>query len=258
MKNKTNYASAFLMITVSWAGLVSVAQADWSIGLRADNDSQESYRNKKHKYSVAILHPKYRGDKFNIDNGTASYDFTNSNNFAVEAILKQNHYGFESSDGSTFKGMKKRKQSIDVGARGILDTGLVGPAVVEITRDFHASKGYEANAKIGGITPHAPHWTGERKVQIAAMGGLRYQSAKTVDYYYGVKSSEATANRKQYKAKSALTPYIGVEGQVNLTPHISFDGGLTLSKRANSIRKSPLSNNKKYDYGVNVGFSYWF
>lgn len=258
MTNQSTFTTALLSVSVLLGGLApTVVHADWSLGLNAYKDN-ESYRDKKYKYGLAILNPKYRGDKFNLDNGTASYDFTNSSDSAIEAIVSNHHSGFRSKDGKTFKGMKKRKPSLDVGARGILNTGVVGPAVVEVTRDFYASKGYEVNAKLGGITPHAPHWTGKREVKVAAMGGVRYQSAKTVDYYYGVKSAESTANRNRYSAKSALTPYIGVEGQVNLSQHVSFDGGLTVSKRADSIRKSPLTNNKKYDVGVNIGFSYWF
>lgn len=244
-----------LAIATSLSLLSPIAHADWGVGLNAGGGSKV-YKNEKNKFIGLGIN--YRGDKFNIDKGTMSYDLTNSNDYALEVIATSNNLGFVAKDNKTFKGMSKRKTSIDIGARAIIDTGLMGSAVIDVTKDVHASKGFEANIKLGGISPHAPHWTGEKTVNVAAVAGLNYKSAKVVDYHYGVKASEATSTRAAYKAKSALTPYVGVEAQANMNKNFTINGGIGFAKRAKSIRNSSITNDKKYDFGANVGFTYWF
>lgn len=256
MNNNNNHLRSKLLIALSFSLLSTVSYADWGVRLGVNNELKQYDMNKK-KLSVG-LSPEYRGEKFNMSKEGVSYDLTNSDKHAIEILLTSKNDGFKSGTDKLFNGMSERKTSIDIGARGIIDTGMLGNAVIDVTRDLNASKGFEVGLKVGGISPHAPHWTGKRKVNIAAMGGLRYQSAKVADYYYGVKNSEATASRKAYKAKSAVTPYLGVDMQANFTKHITLDGGLAVSKRAKSIRDSPLTNNKKYQLGANIGFSYWF
>lgn len=241
-----------LLIVVSLSLFAGTSYADWGVTAKAQNDLAQYNIKSKNKRSLWIS-PQYRGDKFNIGDGI-SYDLTNSNKHAFEILLDNKNRGFKSSTDDLFKGMNKRKPSLDVGARA-----MWGPAVVNITRDLNASKGIEANMQFGGITPHLAHnWSGKKTLNILPKAGLRYQSAKVADYYYGINSSEATATRKAYKAKSAITPYIGMDAQANLTKHVTLDGGLTVSKRAKSIRNSPLTNDKKYQCSGNIGLSYWF
>lgn len=260
MKFTKNKSKSLLIVTASIALFSSPAYADWGVGINANNDIMK-YKDGDDKDSnlrlEALLNLQYRGDKFNIDKGL-SYDFTNSNKYAVEAFITAKNRGFVAKDNKTFIGMSDRKTSIDVGGRVIADTGVIGPVVIDVTKDVHASKGYEANIKLGGIAPHAPHWTGKRSFTLAGVANLRYQSADVVDYYYGVKNSEATATRSSYKAKSAITPYVGIEAQANITPHFTIDGGIGVAKRAKSIRNSSLTNDKKYDPSINLGFTYWF
>lgn len=253
MKFKKKNTVQLLIVAISFS-LPAAAHADFGVSVGAGN--AEEYKGLDDEARI-LLGLEYRGDKFNMGKGGISYDFTDSNKYAVEALISSKNSGYEDKDSKTLKGMDDRDPSIDIGGRVIVDTGL-GPAVIELTKDVNASKGYEAGIKLGGIAPHAPHWTGEREVKFAAAAGLRYQSKKVVDYYYGVKNSEVTASRKAYKGKSAITPYIGVEAQANLTKHISINGDIGVTRRANSIRNSPLIDDDKYQAVANIGFTYWF
>ncbi len=251
---------ALFIIATSFALLSTPTYADWGVGMNIDNEPlqyKDAENKKSYKKLQALLNLQHRGDKFNMDRDI-SYDFTNSNKYAVEAFATFKNQGFDAKDNKTFKGMKERKTSIDIGGRLIADTDFIGPVVFDVTKDVHASKGFEANVKVGGIAPHAPHWTGKKTFTIAPVASLRYQSNKVVDYYYGVKSSEATATRKAYKGKSAVTPFIGLEAQANITPRFSIDGGLGVAKLAKSVRNSSLTTDRKYLPSVNIGFSYWF
>lgn len=231
-----------------------MAHADF--GIRAGVANTNDYKNLDHDVSV-LVGLEYRGEKFNISKEGISYDFTNSNKYAIEALLTSKNSGHEDKDSKTFKDMDDRNPSLDIGGRVIVDTGI-GPAVFDVTKDVNASKGYEAGIKFGGIAPHAPHWTGKKEVKFAAAASLQYQSKDVVDYYYGVKNSEVATGRKAYKGKSALTPYIGIEAQANLTKHISINADLGVTKRASSIIDSPLTDDKEYQAIAKIGFTYWF
>ncbi len=255
MKINNHKLLATTAIAISFGLLTSVASADWGVGIAAGGGNKV-YKNESNKrIGIGI---NYRGENFNIDKGTMSYDLTNSNGYALEVIATSNNGGFESKDNKTFKGMGKRKTSIDIGGRAIIDTGIMGTGVIEVTKDVHASKGFEANIKLGGISPHAAHWVGQKQVNIVPVIGLNYKSAKVVDYHFGVKNSEATSTRAAYKGKSAITPYIGIEAQANMSKNFTIEAGLGLSKRASSIRNSSITNDRKYDLGASVGFTYWF
>lgn len=253
MKLKTKNTKQLLIVAISLS-LSAVAHADF--GIRAETGKVEEYKDPDKDVQL-LLGLEYRGEKFNMGKSGISYDFTNSNKYAAEVLLSSKNYGYEASDSKTFSGMKKRNPSLDLGGRFIMDT-RVGPAVLDVTKDVNSSKGFEAALKLGGITPHAAHWTGERNVTVAPAIGVRYQSAKTVDYFYGVKKTEATSARSAYKGKSAVTPFIGLEAQANITPHFSVNADLGVSKRAKSIKDSPLTNNKDHELGANIGITYWF
>lgn len=251
--HKQKNVTQLLVVSISIA-LTANAYADFGISASVANEND--YKDLDDKASL-LLGIEYRGDKFNMGKDGISYEFIHADKFAVEALATSKHFGYRAKDSKNFAGMDERKTSIDVGARVIVDTGIV-PVTIDATKDLHASKGYEANIKVWGIVPHAPHWTGERELTVAAAGGLRYQSKKVVDYYYGVKGAEATASRKAYQGKSAITPYLGVEAQADLTKHISITGNLGVTKQPNAIRNSPLAQDKQYQPEASVGFTYWF
>ena len=251
-------APSLSIMAVSISLFSPLACADWGVGLRVDNEGMQ-YEDKSSDIELAaFLHLQYQGDKFNISKEGLSYKLLTTDQYAIEAIAASKNRGFEADDNKTFKGMAERNPSIDLGARVIVETGFLGTAVLNVTKDVHNSKGIDAEIKFGGIAPNAPHWTGKREVNLAAVGGVRYQDKKVVDEYFGVKNSEATADRSAYKGKAATTPFIGFEAQANLTPHITIDGGLGVSKTASSIRNSSLTDDKKYALAADIGFTYWF
>lgn len=261
MKFKQNDSKALFIIATSFALLSTPTYADWGVNIDVNNTPlhYKDAKTKKNDNDVqAALGLQYRGDKFNIDNDSISYELTHTDKYAIEAFGTFKNQGFDAKNNKTFKGMKERKTSIDIGGRLIANTELIGPIVFDATKDVSASKAFEAKIKVGGIAPHAPHWTGKRNITIAPVASLRYQSKKVVDYYYGVKNTEATASRKAYKAKSAITPFIGVEAQANITPKFSIDVGLGVAKLAKSIKNSPLTTNRKYLPSANINFTYWF
>ena len=244
-----------LLAIGSTSSLPSIAYADWGAGIGLNNELMR-YEDDDINLT-ALLNIKYQGERANLDKDGLSYEFIKGEKYAVEVLATSKNQGYEARDINVLKGMKDRDASVDLGGRVIIKTGL-GSAVVDVTKDVNQSKGIDASIKLGGIAPHASHWTGKKNVTVAATGGLRYQSEKTVDYYYGVKNSEATATRAAYKGKSATTPFVGVEAQANFSKHFTIDAGLGLEKVANSIQESSIADDDDYQVTANVGFTYWF
>lgn len=221
--------------------LLSSAYADWGADLALVNQKNK-YKDSSNKPDV-VLDIAYRSDSFK-DSPTdrITYDF----------VISQNNVGYDAKDSKVFKGMKKRKDSIDLGARVIIEKGFL-PLTVEATKDVYAGKGYEVMAKLGGITNHT-----DKDLTVLPTAGIRYQTSKVTDYYYGVRASEATANRKSYKTGSATTPFLGIEALLNLSPNMSVNADLTYEKRAGSVKNSPLTDDKRYDLQGGIGLTYWF
>ncbi len=263
MKSTNHHSStlltrSMLIAAVSFSLLPSISYADFGVGLSIDNDLMQ-YKDKDDDINLtALFNLQYQGEKFNLNKDAMSYDVYSGEKYAVEVIAATKNRGFRAKDNKTFEGMAERDPSLDLGGRVIFDTGSIGTLVVDVTKDVNESKGIEAGIKLGGIAPHAAHWTGKKQLNIAAVGGLRYQSAKVVDHYYGVKNSEATASRSAYKGKSAITPFIGFEAQANISKHVTLDGDLGLSKTATAIKNSSITDNDDYRVSANVGVTYWF
>ena len=164
-----------LVTAISLTLFTTNVYSDWGVGIGVGNQSNE-YIDKKDDIEIsALIGLRYQGEKFNMGKDGVSYDFSNTEKYTIELLLDTNNFGYEAKNSATFTGMDERKTSIDVGGRVIVDTGFIGNAVLEVTKDIHASKGYEANIKIGGLKPNRPHWTGERKLEVAAVAGVRYQ-----------------------------------------------------------------------------------
>lgn len=218
----------------------STAHAEWGVSIGMANQKSQ-YKGISNKPTI-IPDITYResGDKHG--NKVASYDL----------ILTSKNAGFSEKDSSVFKGMKGRKSSLDIGGEIIFNSPYI-PLKFEASKDFRASKGFQASAVLGGLSPNN---TGD--LQIRPYAGVRYQSAKVIQYHYGVRSNEVTAKRKVYKGKSAITPFLGVAAVTNLSKNMQLYGDIAFEKRATSIANSPLVNSKKNDLKASINLVYWF
>lgn len=112
--------------------------------------------------------------------------------------------GYDSKDSPYLAGMEDRRASIDLGLASTWTSQRLGALELSVAADaLDRSGGYEV----------AAGWTG----RFAAGGwtflpgaSLRWQDARTLDYYYGVRSSEARVGRAAYSADAAVTPEVSL------------------------------------------------
>jgi outer membrane protein len=226
----------------------------FGIGLDINNSTQE-YVGNDDDYRGELFF-EYRGEKFNMDNESASYRFFNRNNVQAEVLVKSVSRGHGFADSTTVAGMDEREVSLDLGLRAGYKTpfGLIS---IDATKDVGGKhKGAEADLRIGPDF-YAERPGKARNADFGVIAGVKWQSEDTVDYYYGVKDSEATATRTAYKGKAATTPYIGLAGQGNITKNLTFNTSAVIMRAPDEISDSPIVDDD-HDVQFNAGLTYWF
>ena len=87
--------------------------------------------------------------------------------------------------------------------------------------------------------------------------GAKFIDDSLSDYYYGVKGSESTADRKSYKGKATVIPSIGLDYIRIITPNVYF----LLSSRGElylkEITNSPIVDTKA-SFNTIAGIVYKF
>lgn len=177
--------------------------------------------------------------RFSLRGTSAEYTVTDpsnadfSVNLRVDALLQ----GYKASDAPIFAGMASRKPSVLLGL-GAKFLTPVGQLWLETGADATGnSKGLRTEVGLG--------W---RIATDSALGkwsltpyvSAQNNSAKLVNYYYGVTGAEAAAGRPAYEVGSATNFNIGMSAMTDLTPSLSLVLGARYRGYGAAIRQSPL------------------
>jgi outer membrane protein len=192
----------------------------------------------------------YNGERLKVFGPFVRYEFLQMDKTTVSLQTAPRFNGYEELDSSIFDGMEKRKDSLDIGLgfkrevdRWIFDVSGMYDALGR-------SDGFELKGSIARVYPAGSFF-------IAPSLGLSYLDSNNVDYYFGVRDSEATAFRSAYKGEEALNTTAGISfitpaffnGQTRLTiSHTWFDS---------SIADSPLTD-KDTTLGIILAFAHSF
>ncbi|MDF3125976.1 MipA/OmpV family protein [Rheinheimera sp. 1928-s] len=189
----------------------------------------------------------YQGERLSVYGPFISYKLLELENISFSAKLAPRFAGFDGSDSPVFTNMAERKDSLDGGLgvqlrqRGWL---LEADTVFDLLGNSNGSESkltvsYSYLATVVIIEP---------KLSVS------YFDTKLVNYYYGVRPEEVTAQRPAYKADGSVNYNAGF----SLSTPLFFDGmtklGLEHHWYGNSVSNSPLTDR-------NRGWSaslYWF
>jgi outer membrane protein len=188
----------------------------------------------------------YLGERLKVYGPLVSYTLTKTGPVEISALLRPRFDGFDASDSIFFQGMAKRQSSVDIGL-GLDYKRDDWKFKVSGTRDLlNRSDSSEIITTAGKVFRVGP-------VSIEPSIGLNFLDSNHVDYYYGVKSSEAAINRPQYLGTSATNTTLGIDFATPIflggfsrlgIEHVWFD---------TSIVDSPLT-----DANSNLKFTYSF
>ena len=252
---KTNLHTIFAsLLALSLISPITSHAGEWGVGFNLNN-RYDVYVDHDDDLSLNIF-PEYRGEQFNIDFESMSYSLFDSEQYNLEILAKAVELGFEKGDSKTFAGMSDRDPSINAGLRASYTTDYGVLSLHALTDVLGSHKGQEVELRFGEpfYTSHGSD--NKKELTLGAFAGTRWQSNDLIDYYYGVKSNEATATRKAFKGQSAITPFVGVELKLGLSESFSLEGALSYEHRPDKITKSDIAS--KNGMKARLGLTYWF
>lgn len=159
--------------------------------------------------------------------------------------------GYKSKDAPILAGMAERKGGLWAGAKAEWETEFVSISA-EWTADASGhskgrrfSLGLEKEWHLGENTMLVPYVTAHRL------------DKKYVDYYYGVRAAEATAERASYVGKGGLNVDIGLRAMYQFDEHHSMLLDVGLTRLAKQIKASPLVGRSSTSQVI-LGYMYSF
>jgi outer membrane scaffolding protein for murein synthesis (MipA/OmpV family) len=238
-------AMAVFLPSCSFAG-------GWGVGTSLYNNPV--YQDPDDDVSLSVF-PEYHGEQFNMDFESVSYKFFESGNFNLELLGKYESLGYEDNDSKRLKGMKDRDSTLNAGFRASYSTDYGLLSLHAVNDLFGKHKGQEVELRFGEPF-YTEHWSGQRELTLGAFVGAKWQSDDLIDYYYGVKVSEVTTDRKAFKGKAAITPFVGLEMKLGFSEHIGVEGMLGYEHLPDKITDSPVAS--KNGMRARLGLTYWF
>ncbi len=193
-------------------------------------------------------------DRFFFNVAKGGYWVTKSDSMRFGIGFKPRR-GYESTDDPILTGMQDRDTSLEIGLLLRFNVGQ-GHVGVELYTD--ATDNSDGESAI--IEYSVPVWRKGRRHEIRINAGAEYLSEDVVDYYYGVRSTEAIPfMRPTYVADGgAVNPFVTATGRWSLgSSRWSLITALKFTKRASDIKNSPIVQDDSESL-VLIGAGYTF
>ncbi|MEM9284349.1 MAG: MipA/OmpV family protein [Pseudomonadota bacterium] len=159
--------------------------------------------------------------------------------------------GYDASDSDFLAGMDDRDGTFEVGGRLVHRMGRLRIQLQAMSDVSGTHDGFEAEARATLEVSNG------RMISLRPLGGVRFQSANFVDYYFGVENDEVTPERRFYDGDRTLVPFVGANARVRLTRRIQLNGSATMNLLPDDITNSPIVE-KDRRIGAFMGISYLF
>ena len=161
------------------------------------------------------------------------YEFASLGGLEITATGQFRLDGFEADDGDIFEGMEDRSEAFEGGLELEYKTDY-GDFSFGVTTDLsNTHKGNEMSVSysIPFILSHGV---------ISPYISAEALSDDLVDYYYGVRTDEATTSRPVYIGESTMNINFGIQSQWKLGKHHQFIGHLEWTSFGDEIKDSSL------------------
>lgn len=168
----------------------------------------------------------------------------------LAARLKYEGMGYESSDSPALAGMDERKESFWAGGAVTWNTSLARLSA-EWTGDASShSKGQQLQLQVD-------RRFGFGRLALTPRVQAQWQDKKYVDYYYGVKASEALPGREQFTGKAATTLSVGLRVDYQLQPRQTIFLDVAATSLPDEIKNSPIVDRSSVSR-ASIGYLYRF
>ena len=139
--------------------------------------------------------------------------------------------GYHSSDSSDLAGMEDRDMGFDSGVRMNWKNSFFNLNVDALTDISGTSEGQQVNVGVSKVFFHG---------FLKPKAGIIWQSAESVDYYYGVKAGEATGARSEYSPHSELEYFLGLRMGIPLGEKWAIVSDVQANFLGSEVKDSPI------------------
>lgn len=220
----------------------------WGIGIGVGVE-RSPYRDFGNK-TTALPLLFYNSERFRLAGTTADLKLGSTSSFDFTLRAKYSNDGYKSGDASILNGMEERKDGIWLGASATWRAPFA-----KLTTDWLK----DASGNSGGQTIRLGIERGltTGRLRFTPHLGVAWVNSDYVDYYYGVRPSEATASRAAYNGKSTVNTILGLRTDYSLTNAQSLFLDLRVTRYGSAIADSPLVDRSTLP-SVRLGYLYQF
>ena len=173
---------------------------------------------------------------FYVKGVEAGYHFYKNEELTLSILGAPRFMGYSSQDSTALDGMEDRRMSIDAGLKADFKLPLGEDAVLGVKVVTDAASRHDGQEAELSVSKKFR----SKYFRLTPSLGARFQSNRMVDYYYGVKASEARVSRPEYEPGQAVNYF----GEVLFNFGISQDW-IVITKAGvefldSEIQKSPI------------------
>lgn len=159
--------------------------------------------------------------------------------------------GYEASDSPALTGMAERESGVWAGAKVEWETDLAD-IKLELLGD---ASGHSKGQRVVLGVEHK--WKLSQRVLLVPQVSVEWVDNEYVDYYYGVRASEARLGRAAYVGKAAVNPEISLTGIYRFDKHQSLMLNVGVKSLGKEINNSPIVGSST-ENRVMLGYMYRF
>ena len=231
-KQTTGLANTLILAAAMLFTPLTAHAADSGVGLvgQLNRGAQGGENSNKTRMAPFFY---YDGDSIYADFQEISWKAVQQPGYALSPMLSLRYRVYDPDQDVELAGMDSRDQSIDAGARFMVNHRYGSLTITALTDTLDKHGGYELRASWG------TDYRNERWMLDTAVG-ISHKSEALVDYYYGVRPEEATEQRPAYSAAAATNPFIELNLAYMFSRKIVLISGLQLSRLDSAIQDSPI------------------
>lgn len=192
----------------------------------------------------------YQGERLNVGLGELSYALVKSSKAQLAIVGQARFEDYDPEDSSALTGMEKCDPAFEAGF-GLNSHVLGGEVQLKALGDITGTRdGYEIS-----MDYRIPYQA--KRLTLMPAIGLSWQSEALVNYYYGVRASEARSDRPVFTGRSATNTFVDLTIDFKLTRRWNILGGMKYVLLDDNIEESPIID-KSYELSMFGALLYRF
>ncbi|HXV64442.1 MAG TPA: MipA/OmpV family protein [Vicinamibacteria bacterium] len=203
----------------------------WGVGGGFVSSPRPYVDAKSKTFPIPVVNFRYQ--RWFVQGIRGGYELLSTPKWNVSSFAQARFQGLEPEDSPFLEGMERRRTSMDGGVEVVYRGRPVGFRAAALTDVLGKSNGQDFNAQAVTGAP-----LGKRLLVLAGFGP-RWQSARFVDYYYGVGIEEATSMRPAYEGQGTLSWDLAFSAIYRPLPRWSLFALWNRTTFGEGIRQSP-------------------